>query len=177
MINDILALSRVEAKKMALDVSTVEIDEIIANARAHVEQINRDHHLEVRWDIDRSTPPLVTDAIKLEEILQNLIGNAFKFTSKGSVEVRVRNLAGEDRVQFTVADTGIGIKAENLARIFQEFEQVREGNNGKFDGAGLGLSIVKKYLELMQGDIRVESEYGKGTIFTFTVPRSVMLHS
>lgn len=177
MINDILALSRVEAKKMTLDVSTVEIDEIIANARAHVEQINRDHHLEVRWEIDRSTPPLLTDAIKLEEILQNLIGNAFKFTSKGSVEVRVRNLAGEDRVQFTVADTGIGIKAENLARIFQEFEQIKEGNAGKFDGAGLGLSIVKKYLELMQGDIRVESEYGRGTTFTFTVPRSVMLHS
>jgi len=177
MINDILALSRNEAKKMALDVSQVEVDEIVANARAHVEQINRDNHLDVRWDIEESIPPLTTDAIKVEEILQNLIGNAFKFTSKGSVEVRVRNLSGEDNVQFSVSDTGIGIRAENLDRIFNEFEQVRDGDNGKYDGVGLGLSIVKKYLELMHGDIRVESEFGKGTTFTFTVPRNVTLHS
>ena len=177
MINDILALSRNEAKKMALDVSQVEVDEIVANARVHVEQINRDNHLDVRWDIEESIPPLTTDAIKVEEILQNLIGNAFKFTSKGSVEVRVRNLSGEDNVQFSVSDTGIGIRAENLDRIFNEFEQVRDGDNGKYDGVGLGLSIVKKYLELMHGDIRVESEFGKGTTFTFTVPRNVTLHS
>ncbi len=177
MINDILALSRNEAKKMALDVSQVEVDEIIANARAHVEQINRDNHLEVRWDIEESIPPLTTDAIKVEEILQNLIGNAFKFTPKGSVEVRVRNLSGEDSIQFSVSDTGIGIKTENLDRIFNEFEQVRDGDNGKYDGVGLGLSIVKKYLQLMHGDIRVESEFGRGTTFTFTVPRNVTLHS
>lgn len=177
MINDILALSRHEAKQMALDVSQVAVDEIIANARTHVEQINRDNHLEVRWDIEESIPPLTTDAIKVEEILQNLIGNAFKFTSKGSVEVRVRNLSGEDSVQFSVSDTGIGIRTEHLDRIFNEFEQIRDGGNGKYDGVGLGLSIVKKYLQLMHGDIRVESEYGKGTTFTFTVPRNVTLHS
>src|SRR5918996_2486970 len=97
-------------------------------ARTHVEQINRDNHLEVRWDIDRSVPPIVTDPIKLEEILQNLIGNAFKFTSKGRVEVRVRNLRDEDRIQFIVADTGIGIETENLVRIFNEFEQVKEAH-------------------------------------------------
>src|SRR5918996_6346871 len=96
--------------------------------RAHVEQINRDNHLEVRWDIDRSVPPIVTDPIKLEEILQNLIGNAFKFTFKGRVEVRVRNLRDEDRIQFIVADTGIGIETENLVRIFNEFEQVKEAH-------------------------------------------------
>ncbi|MDZ4342167.1 MAG: GAF domain-containing protein, partial [Candidatus Binatia bacterium] len=177
MINDILAISRHEAKQMALDVSQVEVNEIIANARTHVEQINRDNHLEVRWDIEESIPPLTTDAIKVEEILQNLIGNAFKFTSKGSVEVRVRNLSGEDSVQFSVSDTGIGIRTEHLDRIFNEFEQIRDGGNGKYDGVGLGLSIVKKYLQLMHGDIRVESEYGKGTTFTFTVPRNVTLHS
>jgi signal transduction histidine kinase len=177
MINDLLTLSRLEARKMALDISEVEVGEIIANARAHVEQINRDNHLEVRWDVDATTPQLSTDAIKLEEILQNLIGNAFKFTPKGSIEVRVRNLAGENRVQFSVSDTGIGIRAEHLDRIFNEFEQVRDSDIGRFDGVGLGLSIVKKYLELMNGDIQVESEPGKGTTFTFTVPASVALHS
>jgi two-component system chemotaxis sensor kinase CheA len=120
MINEILALTRHEAKKMALDVSQVEVDEIIANARVHVEQINRDNHLEFRWDIEENIPPLTTDAIKVEEILQNLIGNAFKFTPKGSVELRVRHLSGEDRVQFSVSDTGIGIQDRNLDKIFND---------------------------------------------------------
>ncbi len=177
MINDLLTLSRLEARKMPLEVSEVEVGEIIANARAHVEQINRDNHLDVRWDVDENIPPLSIDAIKVEEILQNLIGNAFKFTPKGSVEVRVRNLAGENRVQFSVSDTGIGIRAEHLDRIFNEFEQVKESDIGRFDGVGLGLSIVKKYLDLMKGDIRVESEPGKGTTFTFTVPANVALNS
>jgi signal transduction histidine kinase len=177
MINDLLALSSLDAKKMALDVSEVEVGEIIANARTHVEQINRDNHLDVRWDVDETIPPLSTDAIKLEEILQNLIGNAFKFTPKGSIEVRVRNLAGENRVQFSVSDTGIGIRAEHLDRIFNEFEQVKDSDIGRLDGVGLGLSIVKKYLDLMNGDIQVESEPGKGTTFTFTVPATVALHS
>jgi signal transduction histidine kinase len=177
MINDVLALSRLDAKKMSVDITTVEIDEIISHARTHVEQINRDNHLEVRWCIDRSIPPLVTDAIKIEEILQNLIGNAFKFTPCGRVEVNVRNLREQDRVQFSVSDTGVGIDAENLERIFNEFEQVRGGHLANFDGVGLGLSIVKKYLDLLHGEIQVESRLGEGSTFTFSIPRSVALDS
>jgi len=177
MINDVLALSCLDAKKMSLDIDTVEVEEIITHAQTHVEQINRDKRLEVHWDIDRSIPPLVTDPIKLEEILQNLIGNAFKFTPNGRVEVRVRNLCREERVEFTVADTGIGIESENLAKIFNEFEQISEAHTGGFSGVGLGLSIVKKYIDLMQGDIQVESQPGQGSIFTFSLPRSVSLSS
>jgi two-component system sensor histidine kinase EvgS len=113
--------------------------------------------------------------MKLEEILHNLIGNAFKYTSEGSIEVRVRDLPDKGRVEFSVADTGVGIDPANLGRIFEEFEQVKD--SGKNGGVGLGLSIVKKYVELMQGDIRVESEPGKGSKFTFSIPRSVSLHS
>jgi signal transduction histidine kinase len=177
MINDVLALSRLDAKKMSVDITTVEIDEIISHARTHVEQINRDNHLEVRWCVDQSIPPLVTDAIKIEEILHNLIGNAFKFTPCGRVEVRVRNLREQDRVQFSVSDTGVGIDAENLERIFNEFEQVRGGHLANFDGVGLGLSIVKKYLDLLHGEIQVESRLGEGSTFTFSIPRSVALDS
>ncbi|MGE5303330.1 MAG: GAF domain-containing protein [Alphaproteobacteria bacterium] len=173
MINDVLALSRLDARKMAVEVTTVEVDEIISNARTHVEQINRDNHLEVRWNIDNTIPPFETDPIKLEEILQNLIGNAFKFTERGFIEVGVRNLSDQDRVQFSVSDTGVGIEAEDLERIFKEFEQVRGGHLANFDGVGLGLSIVKKYLDLLHGDIQVESCPGQGSTFTFSVPRSV----
>jgi len=177
MINDVLALSRLDAKKMSVDISTVEVDEIIAHARTHVEQINRDNHLQVRWCIENDMPPLMTDPLKVEEILQNLIGNAFKFTERGSIEVRVRNVCGQDRVQFSVSDTGIGIDPQNLERIFKEFEQVRDGQLTNFDGVGLGLSIVKKYLELLHGDIDVVSRPGEGSTFTFSVPRSVSLDS
>jgi signal transduction histidine kinase len=177
MINDVLALSKLDAKKMSVDASRVEIDEIISHARTHVEHINRDRHLEVRWRVDQSIPPLVTDAIKIEEILQNLIGNAFKFTARGYIEVSVRNLHEQDRVQFSVSDTGVGIEAENLERIFNEFEQVRGGHLSNFDGVGLGLSIVKKYLDLLHGDIQVESRPGQGSTFTFSVPRCVSLNS
>jgi signal transduction histidine kinase len=177
MINDVLALSRLEAKKMSLELSTVDIAEIVAHARTHVEQINRDNRLEVRWDVDWNVPPLVTDAMKLEEILQNLIGNAFKFTPCGRVEVRVRSLREQERVQFSVTDTGIGIESENMGKIFNEFEQIREAHTGNFNGVGLGLSIVKKYLELMKGDIHVESKPGEGSTFTFSLPRSLSLNS
>jgi signal transduction histidine kinase len=177
MINDVLNLSAIEARKMSLDLATVEVEELIEHAQHQVEQINRDGRLEVSWDIDETVPPITTDPIKLEEILQNLIANACKFTPKGRIDVRVRNLRERDRVQFSVADTGIGIESEDVRRIFQEFEQIKEAHTGQFDGVGLGLSIVKKYLDLLNGEIRVESEPGHGSIFTFTIPRSLRRHA
>ena len=175
MINDVLKLSRLDAKKNSLEVSSVALNDVIAYAKAHVEQVNRDQHLEVLWDIDNSMPEIVTDALKLEEILQNLIGNAFKYTPAGRVEVRVRNLEEQDRIEFSIADTGIGIDPSHLEKIFNEFEQVNGSKTQVNGGVGLGLSIVRKYLNLMQGDIRVESRPGEGSIFTFSLPRSIPL--
>lgn len=177
MINDVLTISRFDAGRLNLELSTVEVDKIIDQARALVEQVNRDNHLEVRWDIDSSIPPLVTDSLKLEEILHNLIGNAFKFTPTGCIEVRVQNRPEQDRVEFTVADTGIGIAAEDQGRIFNAFEQLKEAHTGHFNGVGLGLNIVRRYLDLMQGEISVESQPGHGAKFTFSVPRSLQLNS
>ncbi len=177
MIDDVLTLSRMEARKMFLDITPVEVAEVLEHARLHVEQINRDQHLEVRWEIDPNLPQLVTDGIKLEEILHNLIGNAFKFTPEGRIDVRVRNLKEQDRVEFTITDTGIGIEAADLERIFDEFEQIKAGHIASTHGVGLGLSIVKKYLDLMRGDISVKSQPGQGSTFQFWIPRSVSLHS
>jgi signal transduction histidine kinase/HAMP domain-containing protein/type II secretory pathway pseudopilin PulG len=173
LINDVLTLSRMEAKKLTLEVSKVDVAEIIKHAQTHVEEINRGNHLEVHWDVQTSVRSIDTDALKLEEILQNLIGNAFKFTATGRIDVQVRNLCEANRLEFTVADTGIGIEAGSLARIFEEFEQLKEAHTGNYSGVGLGLSIVKKYLELMDGDIKVESQPGRGSTFTFSLQHSI----
>ncbi|HWP23089.1 MAG TPA: HAMP domain-containing sensor histidine kinase, partial [Candidatus Binatia bacterium] len=171
MVNDVLALSRLDAQKMILELTEVDIDELIDHVQSQAEHLRRRHPLEVRWAVEPDLPPMITDATKLEEILQNLIGNAFKFTPRGRIEVRARRLRERDRIEFSVADTGIGIEAGDLERIFGAFEQIREAHTGDFNGVGLGLNIVKKYLDLMNGEIRVESRPGEGSTFTFTVPR------
>ena len=173
LINDVLALSRLEAKKMSVELSTVDIEEIISHVQTYVEEINRDKRLEVGWNVDRNLPMITTDATKLEEILQNLIGNAFKFTPEGRIDVRVRCLQEQARVEFSIADTGIGIEEESLEKIFDEFEQIREAHTENYSGVGLGLSIVKKYLDLMHGEIHVQSEPGRGSTFTFSLPCSI----
>jgi signal transduction histidine kinase len=170
LINDVLALTKVEAKKMSVDLSTVEVSEVIEHVQNYVEQLNLNNRIEISWKVPADLRPLTTDALKLEEILQNLIGNAYKFTPQGAIDIRVRALNGDGRIEFAVADTGIGIKDGDLGKIFDEFHQLDEAHTGTYSGVGLGLSIVKKYLELMRGDIRVESEPGVGTTFTFTLP-------
>ncbi|MGZ8441785.1 MAG: GAF domain-containing protein, partial [Candidatus Binatia bacterium] len=177
LVNDVLALSRLDAKKMSLELSTVDIDAVVTHVQGHVEQLNRSKRLDVCWEVDRNLPDIVTDETKLEEVLQNLLGNAFKFTPCGQIIVRVKNVEEENRVEFCVADTGIGIEAQDMDRIFGAFEQIREAHTGEFNGVGLGLSIVKNYLDLMQGDIRVESRPGEGSKFTFTVPHSLPIPS
>ena len=177
LVNDVLALSRLDAKKMSVELATVDIDEVVAHAQSQIEQLNRRNRLQVCWDVEPDLPTIVTDVTKLEEVLQNLIGNAFKFTPRGRIQLRVRNLQELERVEFSVADTGIGIEANDVDRIFGAFEQIREAHTGEFNGVGLGLNIVKKYLDLMKGDIRVESRPGEGTTFTFSVPHSIRLHS
>jgi signal transduction histidine kinase len=173
LVNDVLALSRLDAKKMALEPATVNIDEIVAHAQSQVEQLNRNNRLDVKWDVEPGVPDIVTDPTKLEEILQNLIGNAFKFTPRGRIDIRVRNVPAVHQVEFSVADTGIGIEAQDMDRIFRAFEQIKEAHTGDFNGVGLGLNIVKEYLDLMKGNIRVESQPGHGTTFTFSLPHTI----
>ncbi|MGH7927055.1 MAG: ATP-binding protein, partial [Candidatus Binatia bacterium] len=170
MVNNILSLSRAEAKELSLDIGKVYVEELIAQLKGQVESLNRNTSLEFSWEIDSDIPPLLTDALKLEEILQNLIGNAIKFTPAGTVTTRVRNLAQQRRVKFTVADTGIGIEQDELEKIFNAFEQGKDAHTGNLGGVGLGLSIVKKYLQLMRGEINVTSRVGEGSTFTFSLP-------
>lgn len=177
LVNDVLALSRLDAKKMTLETAPVNLDEVIGFAQSYTDQANRLNRVQINWNVDPDLPEIVTDATKLQEILQNLLGNALKFTPRGRIQVRVRNLPELDRIEFSVADTGIGIEPKDMKRIFGAFEQIRDAHTGDFNGVGLGLNIVKKYLELMNGDIRVESHPGEGSTFTFSLPHHTPLHS
>jgi signal transduction histidine kinase/HAMP domain-containing protein len=170
MVNDVLSLSRAEAKELSLEIGKVYIEELMAQIKGQVESLNRNQHLEFGWEFESGIPPLITDALKLEEILQNLVGNSMKYTPAGRIDIRVRNLAQQRRVEFTVTDSGIGIEESELDKIFNAFEQGKDAHTGNLEGVGLGLSIVKKYLQLMGGEIRVASHVGKGSSFTFTIP-------
>jgi signal transduction histidine kinase len=176
LINNVLSLTKIEAGKMLVESGVIEVDEFMTNVKSFTDQLGRNGHLEFLWNVEPNLPPITTDALKLEEIFQNLIGNAYKFTPKGKIEIRVRELVDKKRLEFAVADTGIGIEEKDLGKIFEEFHQLKEAHTGHFDGFGLGLNIVKKYLDLMQGDIRVDSQPGVGTTFTFTLPYSPSVH-
>lgn len=177
LINDVLTFAKMETRKASLDVSTFHVEEIVSRAQDYVEQLSRNGHVKILWKVEEGLAPMTTDALKLEEILQNLIGNAFKFTQEGKIEIHIRDLKGQNQIEFAVADTGIGIRPEDLPRIFEQFHQLQEAHTGSYSGVGLGLSIVKKYLELMQGEIQVQSQPGKGSTFTVTLPYSAPLLS
>jgi signal transduction histidine kinase len=176
LINNVLTVTKIEAGKAHVDSNTIEVEEVVTNLKDYTELLSRNGDLQVLWNVEPNLPPLTTDAVKLEEILQNLIGNAHKFTPTGKIEIVVRNLKDKGRFEFAVADTGRGIEEKDLDRIFEEFHQLKEAHTGNFDGFGLGLNIVKKYLDLMEGDIRVDSQPGVGTTFTFTLPYAPTVH-
>jgi signal transduction histidine kinase len=172
LINNVLTVTKIEAGKATVESTTIEVNEVITHVKDYTEQLSRNGHIKFLWNVEPNLPPITTDAFKLGEIFQNLIGNAYKFTPRGKIEIRVRHLKDKKRFEFAVADTGLGIAEKDLGKIFEEFHQLREAHTGNFDGFGLGLNIVKKYLDLMQGDIRVDSQPEIGTTFTFTLPYS-----
>jgi len=157
---------------MALNVVSLPLPETLKHVEAFVANLNRTNRLTVVWDFDPNLPVVRTDHMKLEEILQNLIGNAYKFTREGQISIGVHYLQGDDVVELVVADTGIGIAPEKLENIFDEFHQLEGAHTGDLKGVGLGLSIVKKYLQMLGGRIAVESNPWVGTTFTVYVPRS-----
>ena len=118
----------------------------------------------------------IFDVHDFQQMLLNLYINAVHAMKEGGT-LGVRGYKEDSFVTIEVSDTGCGIGPENIGRIFNEFEQIKDADSGKSGGVGLGLNIVKQYLDLMNGEIQVESQPGKGTTFTFTLPRSIALHS
>ena len=173
LISDVLALGHLDAGKVELQINEASLKEVLRHVRGYAEHLNRENQLDLVWNVPNELPSITTDHSKLEEILQNLIGNAYKFTHKGRIEIVVRDLPDQTHVEFSVKDTGVGIEAQEVDKVFEAFHQNRGAHTGRLDGVGLGLSIVRKYLDLLQGDIWVQSEVGGGSNFTFTLPYRV----
>jgi CheY-like chemotaxis protein len=166
LINDILDLSKIEAGHIDLAPETVSAAGVLEPIRQMFEPIAADKQLEFRIDIEADAPAtFVTDPAKLQQVLKNLLANAFKFTEKGGVTLSVR-AADEGRVAFAVRDTGIGIAPDQQASIFEAFRQADGTTSRKYGGTGLGLSISRELARLLGGSLTVQSEVGQGSTFT-----------
>jgi PAS domain S-box-containing protein len=169
LINDILDLSKIEAGKMPIYLEEVPLRHIMVELAEAVDPLVREKDLEFELEVDPSIPPLYTDRTKLKQILLNLLSNAVKFTSHGSVQLRGERVSAT-RIQITVQDTGIGIKEEDLEKIFEDFRQVDQTPTREYGGTGLGLSITRKLVALLDGAIQVDSQYGEGSRFAVELP-------
>jgi len=170
LINDILDLSKIEAGRMELDVEAFDAASAVSNAMTLVRERAQRHGITLGLEVDSQVGEFRADERKFKQILLNLLTNAVKFTPDGGrVDVRAR-LEG-DALEVAVSDTGIGIAKEDQQAVFDEFRQVGRHYTNKQEGTGLGLTLTKRFVELHGGTLRLTSELGKGSTFTFTLPR------
>jgi signal transduction histidine kinase len=171
LINDILDLSKIEAGRMELEPATFDLPTAISNAMTLVRERAQRHGIALGLHADPGLGEIVADERKLKQILVNLLSNAVKFTPDGGrVDVDARREDGD--VVIAVRDTGIGIAAADQETVFEEFRQVGRDYTTKQEGTGLGLALTRRFVELHGGRIRVDSDPGKGSTFTFTIPVS-----
>ncbi len=172
IINDILDFSKIEAGKLTIEQTDFELDKVLDNVANLISDKATAKSLELVFDIDPQIPrQLNGDSLRLGQILINYANNAVKFTDKGEIVVSGRLLADDGdtiRVRFAVRDTGIGLTPEQRERLFKSFQQADTSTSRKYGGTGLGLAIAKQLAELMNGEVGVDSEYGKGSTFWFT---------
>ncbi|TGC08345.1 PAS domain S-box protein [Methanolobus halotolerans] len=169
LINNILDISKVESGKMEVHFRELQVLDTMRNVQNVISPLVKKKHIELKFSVDPDKLSLNADEIKFRQILYNLLSNAVKFTpEKGLIKVVARKK--DNMAEISVTDTGIGISAEEQSKLFTPFHQIDSSISRKYQGTGLGLALVKRFVELHDGDITVESEPGKGSTFTFTIP-------
>jgi len=168
LINDILDLSKIEAGHMEIHPVSFQLGALVDVCLRTLEPMVQSERIRLVQEIDAALPPLATDQDKVKQILMNLLSNAAKFTTEGSITITARHYDGE--ITIAVTDTGIGIPAEALEHIFEEFRQVDSSTTRQYGGTGLGLSISRRLAQLLGGDITVQSTFGVGSTFTVRLP-------
>lgn len=169
MISSILEATRMEAEAVTVEYREFSAEQFLSELQSSY-NVPMDKDLALTWDYPSNLPVMNTDKGKLQQILQNLINNAIKFTEKGSVAISAKYLAETESVEFKVSDTGIGIPEKAVPLIFEKFRQIDSSDTRQYGGVGLGLYIIKQFTDLLGGTVRVESETGKGSTFVVTVP-------
>ena len=169
LINDLLDLSKIEAGRMTVDDEAFTVAELLDDVMPAVERLAEVKGLALEYKLDPGINHIYADRAKTKQTLINLMGNAVKFTDEGSVKLEIAERDGE--FVFSVSDTGMGIKKEYLEVIFDSFKQVGPAQVAGFEGTGLGLAISKQFVEMQGGRIWAESKFGKGSTFTFTLPK------
>jgi signal transduction histidine kinase len=173
LINQVLDLSKIEAGKLELNPQTVQLAPLINEVIGTAGQLAEQNKNRLVVDAQENLGAITIDPMRLRQILLNLLSNAFKFTEEGEVTLRARRVAdGRDWIELAVSDTGIGMTAEQQAKLFEEFSQADATTAQRFGGTGLGLAITRKLARLMGGDVTVASEIGKGSVFTVRLPGS-----
>lgn len=173
IINDILDLSKIEAGKVELAPERTNLTDFIENLSRVYKAMAANKKLDLEIRVEKDVPEeIVVDNTRLNQVITNLVGNAVKFTQAGGIIMTVKRIkAVENRAQlmFSIKDTGIGIKEKDLSKLFNCFTQIDDSRTKQYQGTGLGLAISKRLVELMGGEIFVESEFGKGSTFYFTI--------
>ena len=168
LINDVLDISRIEAGQMQLDLSTFDVREALERVVRMVAPLAEHKGLALHWQRPAAPIRVTTDQRRLEQVFVNLLNNAVKFTEQGSV--RIDCTAEDERVRVAFMDTGIGIPAEQLARLGTPFYQTDNSLHRRYEGTGLGLSICRRLLDLMGGALEAASTPGEGSVFTVILP-------
>jgi len=179
LINDVLDLSKIEAGKMGLHLETFEVSQVIEEMVTTLQSAAAKNANSIHVHLAEDVSVMKADITKVRQILFNLLSNACKFTDHGTISVNVEQIKSEDRdwIQFQVRDTGIGISAKQKENLFQEFAQADASIARKYGGTGLGLAITHRFVQLMKGQINVESEPGQGAIFTVQLPTQVVIET
>ncbi len=169
IINDILDISKVESGKSKLELEEISVHSTLEEMMSFMQPLAAEKEIVLRLEIAPQPDKLLADKPKLKQVLYNLIGNAIKFTDIGGY-VTIKARAEGNMVSISVTDTGIGIEAHNLKKLFRPFTQLDSSTCKRYEGTGLGLALAKELIEAHDGSIWVESEHGKGSTFTFTLP-------
>ena len=178
LINDVLDLSKIESGKVHLVEQEYDFEELLWAIIPMIRVRSNLKNLDFKIDVDEKLPKkLYGDDGKIKQVVLNLLTNAVKYTKEGGFTLKVERVFGNSdscRLRFSVTDTGIGVKKEDIDKLFSAFERVDESRNRSIQGTGLGLHISKQFAEIMKGSIRCESEYGKGSTFIFEVEQKVV---
>jgi signal transduction histidine kinase len=172
MVDDLLDLAKVEAGRVEISPAWFEMVDLFSALRGMFKPVLTNPAVNLVFEEPQGVAKLYTDHRKLSQVLRNFISNALKFTPRGEVRVTAKFEDGE-RVTFAVTDTGIGIAPEFHQSIFDEFSQVQSSLQRRLRGTGLGLSLSKKLAELLGGSVRLESQPGKGSVFSLTIPKQL----